>query len=84
LAVHARCGIPNLPRAVVVDGSTSDYRVHPVADGECIVESSEHYDAAAVPPDSAVSVYIESVAVTVRGEDAAICVEVACALRNDD
>src|SRR6516164_5147719 len=84
LAVHARSGISDLPRAVVVDSRSGDDRVHAVAIGKRIVESSKHHDAASIPADGPPSICIESAAVAVRGEYATFRVEVACSLRDHD
>ena len=84
LAVDARRQVAGLARAVVVDGRALDHGVDVVAVGEGVLQAAQHDDPRAAAEDGALRAGVEGAAVAVGGEDLALLVEVALAVRHLD
>jgi hypothetical protein len=84
LAAHARRGVADLQRAVVVDGRALDDGVNHVAVGQRLGQPLEGDDADAVPFHRPLRPRVEGAAVPVGRVDAALLVGVAVPERHGD
>ena len=82
LSLDARCGEANFQRAVIIDRRPFDNCVNGVAIAQRIFESLQDDDADTVTFDSSLRVSIESAAMTVRGNDAALLMKRSLSVRH--
>ena len=84
LAVHGRCKIARLLRAVVVDGRTLDHGPDVIPVGDRILEPPQRHAARAGAKDSALRPVIEGMAVPVGRQDFVFLEFIAAPMRQFD